>query len=707
MALDTRAEKDEPSCSSSSCSSAGEDGSSSGHLLYTSLEHFNASRKRRRRPSIILGALVVLFLASGSAVALAVALMLQDDASSPTSSATSPANTQAQTQARHISCLARDLVLFASLLALLYLALHVRGALRRNHHRRSWYISNGSEQGQGQEGRGCSGGRVMRSGPGGPPHTMRGDFLHAGALLVSRLAIGVWAAALATTAVLIARAGRGMEGDGDRRMLGAGVVGAAPVLELLVCIFAIPPFVIISATIERHRSPFATTGLSQASFLTCRISAFADDLAAAEGDAEVGMLSISRRASLIERQRRMNNSNSDGSEEPSATAVTLTSTEVFRQGAPGGGAAAAQGKKDSNGPGGPREITNDEKNPNTKIMANSSVKTSGRIPPPPKPLGPRSQAPPLSVPAQHSPPQPAYNPGGWRSEWNNVAEQVGVSRITIDTETSSHPSSPSSSYSSSPSTREKSGGGIIVPASTYVSSRYSSRYSKNSGSSALRPSVAQAPGNTRSAKSGPANAATGRTSAHPKEQAKQKRRPPPAPSTSIASSEKRTGLSTVRYAAKPEVAVRQPVKVVPAPGSSSSGVGSGDSKPAATVAYSPATMVDTDADTDPGGDVWGRTGKANERAKEGRTGEEQGKGGGAVDGPARSRPTAVSVLRRAQRAQKGEKAQKTEKMQARARVRSFWGMRRSGSEDDGVKPAKEGEEPGVEVRVPGAFVDEG
>ncbi|RYP03611.1 hypothetical protein DL765_010438 [Monosporascus sp. GIB2] len=706
MAPDTRAEKDEPSCSSSSCSSAGEDGSSSGRLLYTSLEHFNASRRRRRRPSIILGALVVLFLASGSGVALAVALMLQDDASSPTSSAASSANTQAQTQTRHISCLARDLVLFASLLALLYLALRVRGALRRNNHRRSSYISNGSEQVQGHEGGSSSRGRVMTGGPGGPPHTMRGDFLHAGALLVSRLAIGVWVAALATTAVLIARAGRGMEGDGGRGMLGAGVVGAAPVLELLVCIFAIPPFVIISATIERHHSPFATTGLSHASFLTCRVSAFADDLAAAEGDSEAGILSISRRASPMECQRRMNNNNNGGNEESSAKAVTLTSTEVFRQGAPGGGATAAQGKKDSNGPGGPREITNDKKDPNVKTMANLTVKTPDRIPSPPKPLGPRSQAPPLSVPAQHSPPQPAYNPGGWRSEWNNAVEQVGVSPIATDTETSSTPSSPSSSYPSSLSTREKSGSSITVPASTYVSSRYSSRYSKNSGSSESRPSVTQAPGNTRSAKSGPASAAASGTSAHPKEQAKQERRPPPAPSTSIASSEKRTGLSTARYAAKPDVAVRQPVKVVPAPGSSSSGVGGADRRPAATVAYSPATMVDTDTDTDPGGDVWGWTGKAKERAKGETTGEDQGKGEVGVDGPARSRPTAVSVLRRAQRAQKGERAQKTEKVQGRARARGFWGMRRSGSEDDGVKPANEGKEAGVEVRVPGAFVDE-
>ncbi|RYP11890.1 hypothetical protein DL767_011293 [Monosporascus sp. MG133] len=695
MAADMRAEKDDPSCSCSS-SSAGDDGSSSGHLLYTSLEHFNASRGRRRRPSIILGALLVLFLVSGSGVALAIVLMLQDDEPTPTATTE---NTTTEVQTRHIACLARDLMLFASLLALLYLALHVRGALRRNHHRGGPYTSSGREQ--GQEGRSSrTSSRVMRSGAGGPPHTMRGDFLHAGALLVSRLAIGVWVAALAATAVLIARAGRGagVEGDGGRGILGAGVVGAAPVLKLLVCAFAIPPFVIISATIERHHSPFATTGLSHASFLTCRVSAFADDLAAAEGDSEAGMLSISRRASLMERQRRMNNSNDCDNEESSATAVTLTSTEIIRQGAPGDGAAAAQNKRDSNGPGGSREITNDKKNTNMKVMANLSVKTSDRIPPPLKPLGPRTQALPMSAPSQHSPPQPAYNPGGWRSEWNNVTEQVGVSRITTNAETSSSPSSPSSFYSSSTGEKSSHGSSVAVPASTYISSRYSSRYSKNSSSWVSRPSSSgPVPGGGRSAESSPA-----KPSAHLKEQAKQKQRPPPAPSTSIASSKKRTGLSTVRYAAKPDVAVRQPVRVVPAPGSSSSGGG----KPTA-LTYSPATMVDTDTDTDSGGNVWGRTGKAKERAKGKRTGEELGKGEEGVDGLARAKPTAVSVLRRAQRAQKGEKAQKTEKIQGRARARGLWGMRRSRSEDDDVKPAKEGKEAGVEVRVPGAFSDEG
>ncbi|RYP61081.1 hypothetical protein DL771_010257 [Monosporascus sp. 5C6A] len=462
-----------------------------------------------------------------------------------------------------------------------------------------------------------------------------------------------------------------------------------------------PPFVIISATIERHRSPFATTGLSHASFLTCRVSAFAGDLAAADGDSEAGMLSISRRASLIERQRRMNNSNNGVNEVSSATAVTLTSTKTFRQGTPGGGPAAAQGEKDSSGPGGPREIMNDKKNTNTKVIANFSVKASDRIPPPLKPLGPRSQALQVSVSAQHSPPQPAYHPGGWRSEWNSVAEQVGMSRIATDTETSPSPSSPSSSYSSSSSTGEKSSNssGVAVPASTRISSRYSSQHSKNSSSSVSRP-AASVPisGGGRSAKSGPAE-----PSARPKEQAEQRQRPPPAPSTSIASGEKRTGLSTVRYATKPDVAVRQLVKVVAAPGSSSSG---GGDRPAA-LTYSPATMVDTDTDTDSGGNVWGRTGNANERGKGKGIGEEQGRGEGGADGLARSKPTAVSVLRRAQRAQKGEKAQRAEKTQGRARARGFWGMRRPTSEDYDVMPAKEGKEAGDEVRFPGAFVDGG
>ncbi|OTA94587.1 hypothetical protein M434DRAFT_256191 [Hypoxylon sp. CO27-5] len=147
-------------------------------LLYHSLEQYNKEQKRRRRPSILLAALVSLFLSSVGGLALAIVLLLQ------------PVEIQS-------ACIARDLTLFASSIALVYVCLHVRGA-RKDYRRR---------------------------GP-GPPQ-IYGDYLHASALMIARLGIAVWVAALVATAVMIARA---VPANGFARI--------APYLDLVICIGA-------------------------------------------------------------------------------------------------------------------------------------------------------------------------------------------------------------------------------------------------------------------------------------------------------------------------------------------------------------------------------------------------------------------------------------------------------------------------------------
>jgi hypothetical protein len=144
-------------------------------VLYESLEQYNAKQKRRKRPSIILAALLVLFLSSAGGISLAVVLMVK----------------VVEIEA---ACLSRDLILFAASLTLLYICLHVKGA-RKDY---------------------------KREGP-GPPQ-IYGHYLHASALLVARLGIGTWIAALVATAIMIARA-----------IPFQGISGKVPILNLLIC----------------------------------------------------------------------------------------------------------------------------------------------------------------------------------------------------------------------------------------------------------------------------------------------------------------------------------------------------------------------------------------------------------------------------------------------------------------------------------------
>lgn len=147
-------------------------------LLYESLEQYNREQKKRRRPSVILGALLLLFFCSACGITLAIVLM-------------------AKVVEVEAACLSRDLILFAGIMSLLYLGLHIKGARRD-------YTREGS----------------------GPPQ-LYGHYLHASALLFARLSIIVWIAALIATAILISKS-----------IPLEGFAGKVPILNLLLCIAA-------------------------------------------------------------------------------------------------------------------------------------------------------------------------------------------------------------------------------------------------------------------------------------------------------------------------------------------------------------------------------------------------------------------------------------------------------------------------------------
>lgn len=238
-----------------------------------------------------------------------------------------------------------------------------------------------------------------------------------------------------------------------------------------------PSFIVISACIESNPTPFATAGLSSSSFLTCRVSEFGDDLSAD--------LSVSRRASL---QRK---------ESKSDSILTVPTAEIFKIGSSQPAAAPAKNPD-------PLTIaTNDLPHDRTELMANSPIGASYNIPMVMNamPLSPAPPMPNLPPSLSKSPPKPVYIPGGWRNEWNHLAEQVGVSKIPEGSTQNPNPGHPGQN---------------------------SSANSSESGGSS------QTSGNRHRV----------------------------TPSTSIASSAQRSRLSTVRYAAQPEIAIRQEIRVI-------------------------------------------------------------------------------------------------------------------------------------------------
>ncbi|KAI0024485.1 hypothetical protein F4780DRAFT_603734 [Xylariomycetidae sp. FL0641] len=430
-------------------------GSHHASLLYESLEQYNQEQKRRKRPAIILGALLCLFLSAGGGIAVGVLLMLQ------------PVEAQA-------ACLSRDLILFSSGMTLLYIILHLRGA-RKDY---------------------------RRSGP-GPPQ-IYGNYLHASALLIARLGLCIWITALVATVVMIVKA-----------VPFTGWADKLPFLDILICVGAIPPFLVICVTIEKHQTPFATAAVSRNSFLTCRVSEFADDLAAD--------MSVSRRASLQRKESQTGSS-----------VLTVPTEEIFHLGAP---PKAEEGRAKKLPPqplGISAAAAAPEDDDKTELMAGSPLRashhhsTKSSMPPPP----------PSSEPVPPVPPLPAYHPpGGWRDEWNHVADEVGVSQIASGSSSSSSSSASFSSCAGPSSTS-------APTSSSCYTSHYSSSDSSAASSSSSRRPLMIAGGSKKK-----------KTHHH-------RARASASASTSIASSAARSRLATVRYAAHPEVAVRQPIRVV-------------------------------------------------------------------------------------------------------------------------------------------------
>lgn len=138
----------------------------------------DGERKRRKRPTIILTALCILLLSSGIGLTITVLLMLK-----PVTSQT--------------ASLSRDLIFFSALLSLLYAGLHIHAAMRDYR----WTAS-------------------------GPPF-LRGNYLHAGALLSARLAIILWIISLIATVVSLVK-DSSTENFADK----------LPFVNLLVCLIA-------------------------------------------------------------------------------------------------------------------------------------------------------------------------------------------------------------------------------------------------------------------------------------------------------------------------------------------------------------------------------------------------------------------------------------------------------------------------------------
>ncbi|KAF7523636.1 hypothetical protein G7054_g11700 [Neopestalotiopsis clavispora] len=153
-------------------------------MAYIASGQHSPAERRRKLPRVMLAVLCVLLLSSTGGIALAIVLIFE------------PGEAQG-------TCLSRDLILYAALLSLLYMTLHIRAALR-DHAKRQW----------------------------GPPHVY-GDFLHASALVVARLSIVAWICALIATAAMIAK---------PPSPPLQGLVGKSPILNLLLCIGALEAY---------------------------------------------------------------------------------------------------------------------------------------------------------------------------------------------------------------------------------------------------------------------------------------------------------------------------------------------------------------------------------------------------------------------------------------------------------------------------------
>ncbi|KAK8030016.1 hypothetical protein PG993_011307 [Apiospora rasikravindrae] len=373
--------------------------------LDVSLEEFSKQSKkanmgRRKRPFFMLVAVLFLFLVSGGGVALAVLSFVK------------PVEAEGFR-------LARDLVLVASGMSLLYTIIHVRGAF-------SNYVNDA---------------------PHIPPH-FRGEYVHASALIVARLGIPVWIAASVATAILISKSEQPL-----------GIYGNQipyPLLDLIICVVALISFIALAATINKNPTPFALAGISSSWILTYRdnVNVFVKD------DEEEAFVSISRRASM---QRAADEkgekrttppiapspppalarpkSTSSSSTSNSSKRMTLTE-EALTKATDNERRTARPDNLDI------ARVRSAEEDAKTELMANSPVRPNyhtamppvqrSSIPPvPPLPLKvlkakAKSQKQQQQQQQRHTLAPPsrggAGGGGGWRDDWNDLANQSGIQR---------------------------------------------------------------------------------------------------------------------------------------------------------------------------------------------------------------------------------------------------------------------------------------
>ncbi|KAK7912058.1 hypothetical protein PG985_014539 [Apiospora marii] len=349
--------------------------------LDASLEEFSQQKKaqgRRKRPFFMLIAVILLFLVSGGGVALSILLFINP------------------VEAEGIR-LARDLVLVASGMSLLYTAIHVRGAF-------SNYVNDA---------------------PHIPPH-FRGEYVHASALIVARLGIPVWIAAAVATALLISKSEHPL-----------GIFGNQipyPLLDLIICVVALISFIALAATINKNPTPFALAGITSSSLMR------RDDVFLADDDEEA-FVSISRRASMQRAagekgEKRMTPplapSPPPALARPKSTSRRATLTEeALTKAADHGGRAARPSNLDVS------RVQAAEDDAKTELMANSPVRPNyyttmppvqrSSVPPVP-PLPPKLLKAKGTSKQRHTlaPPSRGGAGGGWRDDWNNLADQTGI-----------------------------------------------------------------------------------------------------------------------------------------------------------------------------------------------------------------------------------------------------------------------------------------
>ncbi|KAK8079132.1 adenosylmethionine decarboxylase [Apiospora phragmitis] len=346
--------------------------------LNASLEEFSQQKEkaagRRKRPIFMLVAVLVMFLVSGGGVALAVLHFVNP----------------IEAEGIRLAC---DLVLVASGMSLLYTAIHVRGAF-------SNYVNDA---------------------PHIPPH-FRGEYVHASALIVARLGIPVWIAAAVATALLISKSEHPL-----------GIFGNQipyPLIDLIICVVALISFIALAATINKNPTPFALAGISSSSLLTHQDNVFVAD------DDDEAFLSISRRASMqraagekvAEKRTTPPLAPSPPLARPKSTSksssrrTTLTEEALTK--------VADHGRRVAR----PNDL-------DTELMANSPVRPNyyttmppvqrSSVPPVP-PLPPKLlQAKAKSQSQQRhtlAPPSRGGAGGGWRDDWNDLANQAGITR---------------------------------------------------------------------------------------------------------------------------------------------------------------------------------------------------------------------------------------------------------------------------------------